>query len=170
MTEELIREENEEQDQSESNQEDEEVCVLEEPSNREAELEAQFQRLSADFANYKRRIEKERESIRYMALEKFVLSLLPTMDNFERAMEHSQEKDAFYEGISLIYTELLKQFEANKIVQLNPLGEIFDPNFHQAVSMDSSGEYEKGLVSQVLAKGYLLNDKVIRPATVRVAE
>ena len=154
MTEELIREENEEQDQSESNQEDEEVCVLEEPSNREAELEAQFQRLSAD----------------YMALEKFVLSLLPTMDNFERAMEHSQEKDAFYEGISLIYTELLKQFEANKIVQLNPLGEIFDPNFHQAVSMDSSGEYEKGLVSQVLAKGYLLNDKVIRPATVRVAE
>lgn len=155
---------------------EEEVAVAEEEeidsemAKKVEELENQCKRLSADFQNYKKRIEKEREGIKYLALEKFVLNLLPTLDNFERALEHANEDDALYEGVNMIYDNMIKTFEDNKIIQINPLGEDFDPAFHQAIAMDSTSEYEKGKVTEVLLKGYILNGKVIRAAAVKVAE
>lgn len=135
------------------------------------ELQNQFLRLQADFANYKRRMEKDRETLSTMALEKFVNQLLPIMDNFERALSSFQQSDEkLYEGIQMIYSQVVDTFEKNGITQIKPVNEAFDPNYHYAILMDDSGEKESGTVTEVLQLGYLLKDKVLRPATVKVAQ
>ncbi len=142
-----------------------------ETSPAEEDLQHQFIRLQADFANYKRRMERDRESLSMMALEKFVNQLLPIMDNFERALSSFRESDEkLYEGIQMIYTQVLEMFEKNGIQQIKPLDEMFDPNFHYAVLMDDSGKKESGMVTEVLQPGYVMKDKVLRPATVKVAQ
>lgn len=135
------------------------------------DIQNQFLRLQADFANYKRRMEKDRETLSIMALEKFISQLLPIMDNFERALTSFQQSDAkLYEGIQMIYTQVLDTLEKNGITQIKPVDEVFDPNYHYAILMDESGEKESGIVTEVLQPGYLLKDKVLRPATVKVAQ
>lgn len=126
-------------------------------------------RLRADFANYKRRMEKEKESTIAYALEGLVGDLLPILDNFERAMASAEEKGGFYEGVNMIYEQLLELLANNGLEEIDCVGKPFDPNLHHAVFTEESEE-EEGTVLEAVQKGYLLKDKVIRPSMVKVAK
>lgn len=135
------------------------------------EINERYLRLQADFVNYKKRIEKEKESIYSYASEEIINSLLPIVDNFERALSSSTNKeDSFYKGMDMIYKQLLEVLENNGLEEIEALHCEFDPNYHHAVFQEESEEYEEGIVLEVLQKGYKLNDKVIRPSMVKVAK
>ena len=132
-------------------------------------LNTKYLRLMADFQNYKRRTEKEKNDIYAFANEKIVSELLNVIDNFERALDAGNDGDSFVEGMNLIFKQLQGVLEKAGVVEIEALGQDFDPNFHHAVLMEDSAEYESGKVTAVLQKGYLLNNKVIRPSMVKVA-
>ena len=132
-------------------------------------LNVKYLRLMADFQNFKRRTEKEKSDIYAFANEKIVSELLNVIDNFERALALGQEGDSFVEGMSLIFKQLQGVLEKAGVKEIEALGQEFDPNFHNAVMMEDTDEFESGKVSCVLQKGYTLNNKVIRPSMVKVA-
>ena len=135
----------------------------------EEALNTKYLRLMADFQNYKRRTEKEKSDIYAFANEKIVSELLNVIDNFERALDAGNDGDSFVEGMNLIFKQLQGVLEKAGVVEIEALGQDFDPNFHHAVLTEDSAEYESGKVTAVLQKGYLLNNKVIRPSMVKVA-
>ncbi|HPD90808.1 MAG: nucleotide exchange factor GrpE [Clostridia bacterium] len=147
----------------------------EEPSGKEEsqeeELKTQYLRLAADFANYKKRSEKERSDIHAFANEKLVAKLLEVLDNFDRALAQEEtEKNPVWEGMALIYKQLLGILEGSGLEEIQALGQPFDPEFHEALMMDSSTDQESGTVTEVFQKGYMLHKKVIRPTRVKVAQ
>ena len=153
-----------------SDEQAEEAQAEEKETNPEDEaLNERYLRLMADFQNFKRRTEKEKSDIYAFANEKIVLELLNVIDNFERALEHSAEGDSFAEGMNMIFKQLQGVLEKAGVSEINAQGEDFDPNFHNAVMTEDSEEYESGKVTAVLQKGYILNNKVIRPSMVKVA-
>ena len=137
--------------------EDKLTKIDEENTDKEKELEDannQILRLQAEFANFKKRSERDKIATINFALERFVCSLLPILDNFKIAMESETIKDnGFYDGMSLIYRQLIDTLKDNSIVEMEALGEDFDPNFHHAVFMEESDEYESGKVTEVLQTG-----------------
>ena len=135
----------------------------------EEALNAKYLRLMADFQNFKRRTEKEKNDIYAFANEKIVSELLNVIDNFERALAASAEGDSFAEGMKLIFKQLQGVLEKYGVAEIEALGQDFDPNFHNAVMMEDSTEYESGKVTEVMQKGYMLNNKVVRPSMVKVA-
>ena len=135
----------------------------------EEALNTKYLRLMADFQNYKRRTEKEKSDIYAFANEKIVSELLNVIDNFERALDAGNEGDSFVEGMNLIFKQLQGVLEKAGVVEIEALGHEFGPNFHHAVMTEDSEEYESGKITAVLQKGYLLNNKVIRPSMVKVA-
>lgn len=140
-------------------------------SKEEEELNVRYLRLAADFQNFRKRVEKEKSDIYAYANEKIVVELLDVIDNFERALDHSSDNsESFAEGMSMIFKQFKGVLEKNGVEEMKAEGEPFDPNFHHAVMTENSVEHESGSVTQVLQKGYLLNNKVIRPAMVKVAE
>lgn len=147
--------------------EKEEAC--EEAAAEDEALNTKYLRLMADFQNYKRRTEKEKNDIYAFANEKIVSELLNVIDNFERALDAGSDGDSFVEGMNLIFKQLQGVLEKAGVVEIEALGQDFDPNFHHAVLTEDSAEYESGKVTAVLQKGYLLNNKVIRPTMVKVA-
>jgi len=140
-----------------------------EMSAEDEALNVKYLRLMADFQNFRRRTEKEKSDIYAFANEKIVSELLNVIDNFERALALGQEGDSFVEGMSLIFKQLQGVLEKAGVKEIEALGQDFDPNFHNAVMMEDTDEYESGKVSCVLQKGYTLNNKVIRPSMVKVA-
>lgn len=134
-------------------------------------LKDQLLRLQADFMNFKRRSEEQRSSSMDYAKEKFALDILPCIDNFERALESGEEdKGSFYDGVSMIYEELIKVLKKNNIEEIDALGEAFDPNMHHAVFAEESDNHDPETVIEILQKGYKIKEKVIRPAMVKVSK
>ncbi len=143
---------------------------LENKENEIADLSNKIARLQADFVNYKRRAEKDREQSIGYGIESMVLNLLPIIDNFQRALDAHEDKDnGFYTGIKMIERQLVQLLEDNQVTEVPSKGEIFDPNYHNAVSMIESEE-ESGVIVEVLQKGYQIKDKVIRPSMVIVSK
>lgn len=157
--------------------EEETAEIPEEPEVKEPEkteedeaMEAKYMRLMADFQNFKRRTETEKANVYAYANEKIVLKLLEVMDNFERALDHKESADdAFVQGMEMIFKQLSDVLKNSNVEEIEALGKEFDPNFHNAVLMEDTDEYESNTVSAVLQKGYTLNGKVIRPSMVKVA-
>ncbi len=173
-TEEILEEEaeREEEPQEEKTEEPEELKEEKPEENREEDeaLEAKYMRLMADFQNYKRRTEAEKSNVYAYANEQIVLRLLEVIDNFERALDHKDTAEkAFAEGMEMIFRQLLDVLKNSNVEEIEALGREFDPNFHNAVLMEDTDEYESNTVSAVLQKGYTLNGKVIRPSMVKVA-
>jgi molecular chaperone GrpE len=134
---------------------------------------ARYMRLAADFQNYKKRTEKEKSDIYAYANEKFAADLLDVIDNFERAIAQDATTGAdgqFIEGMRLIMEQLVNVLERNDVKEINALGAAFDPNLHHAVQMEESAEHDSGNVTQVIQKGYMIKEKVLRPSTVIVAK
>jgi len=130
-----------------------------------------LQRVQADFDNFRRRTHQEREDWSKYCSARMVANLLPVLDNFERAL-HAAGSDInnFLEGMQLIYKQLKDVMEKEGVMTMDAVGKEFDPNFHEAVMQEPSEEHPDNTVLEELQKGYLLADRVIRPAMVKVAK
>lgn len=159
-------------DTSEENQDMTEETEVNEVSDDEKyqDLMDKFMRLQADFSNYKRRTETQKTEYVELGVKKVANDLLPVIDNFERALDSIENKDSTYDGILMIKNQLAGVLEKEGIVEMKALGEEFDPIFHHAVLTEDSDEYDSGYVIEVLQKGYLINEKTLRPAMVKVSQ
>jgi molecular chaperone GrpE len=134
-----------------------------------------YLRLAADFENYKRRARRERQELFNYANENLIKELLETVDNLERALEHAQQSTeasdgkTLLEGVELTYRSLMQALDKCGVQQVAPEGEEFDPNVHEAIRQAPSDEQPAGSVVEVLQKGYLLKDRLLRPALVVVS-
>lgn len=128
-------------------------------------------RMSAEFQNYKRRMEKEKSDIYKFANEKMIMDLLPVMDNFERAMQMigGEDNPKILDGLEMIKKGFNDMFAKNGIEAIETVNADFDPNMHQAVMVEACDGVEADKVIMELQKGYTLNGKVIRPAMVKVS-
>ena len=145
-----------------------------EPEVAYKEMNDKYLRLSAEFDNYRKRTLRERIELTKTAAESVMLSILPVMDDFERAM-HSIETgldfEATKEGILLIYNKFNEFSKQNGITEIDAVGKVFDTDLHEALTkIPAPTEDLKGKIVQVIQKGYYLNDKVIRFAKVVVGE
>ncbi|OGO35315.1 MAG: nucleotide exchange factor GrpE [Chloroflexi bacterium RBG_16_57_11] len=131
-----------------------------------------WQRARADFANYKKRVERDQGQTYQNAAASILKRYLSIVDDLERALKtHPLDGDgaAWAEGIELIYRKLLTILESEGIQPMEADGVQFDPNLHEAIMSDDSEQHESGQVIEVLQQGYYLGDRVLRPAMVRVA-
>jgi molecular chaperone GrpE len=129
---------------------------------------ASWQRAAADYQNFKRRVDQEREEVARLASAAFVINVLPLLDDLERALQSVDSHLAgltWVDGIRLIYRKFQSILELNGVTEIPAEGVDFDPNLHEAVMF---GEGEDGKVKSVVQKGYKLGDRVIRPAMVIV--
>jgi molecular chaperone GrpE len=131
-----------------------------------------WQRARADFANYKKRVDRDQAQVYQMAVSTIVKRYLDVVDDLERALKNKPQQGdgaVWAEGIELVYRKMLALLESEGVKQMDAQGEIFDPNLHEAISQEAHPEYEDGQIIEVIKQGYLLGDRVIRPALVRVA-
>lgn len=137
------------------------------------ELNDMFLRLKADFTNYKRRMEKEKEAIYGFAAEGLVTPLLQILDNFERALTSvsNNEKDSsLFQGVEMIYNQFFDALKKSGLEEIKALNEKFDPNFHHGVAQEQSDDHDEDTVVEVFQKGYMLKEKVIRPSMVKISK
>ncbi len=124
----------------------------------------------AEFDNFRKRTDRERIEIKRHANEELVRELLPVLDNFERALEHRSDADAgaFHEGVEMIAKQLWDTLERQGVEVISPMGEQFSPEFHEAVHRVEDESLAPGTIASVLAKGYVCNGRLVRPAMVGV--
>jgi len=127
-------------------------------------------RMKAEAENQRKRSEKQVEDAHKFAVKKFVEELLPVADSLEMGMNAEGDVEKIREGMGLTMKVLENALEKFKVEQVNPLGEKFDPELHQAMATQPSDEYDDGQVSAVMQKGYTLNGRLVRPAMVMVAK
>lgn len=144
-------------------------------SEKEAEaaeyLDA-LKRKQAEMENYRKRMQKEHERVVECAAEGVISELIPLMDNMERALDAAKagEDANLVGGVELIYAQLKAILERQGVSVIDPAGEQFDPQMHQAVMQVESDEYGENQVAEVLQKGYALKSKLLRAAMVKVAK
>ena len=144
-------------------------------ARREAEdYKDRLLRLAAEFDNYKKRTAREFEALVQSAGENIIRDLLPILDAVDRALVHSRDgqtdSEGFREGIKMIMEQLPKVLQNRNLSEIRPVGEPFDPNFHEALMQMPSEEHDAGLVAEVVEMGYQLGEKVLRPAKVVVSQ
>lgn len=130
-------------------------------------------RLAAELDNYKKRVAKERESLIRYAAQDIILELLPILDNFGRAIESadkSRDFDSFLEGVKMISKQVYEALEKKGVSRIDTVGEVFDPNIHEAVMQVTSEEHPENVVVEELQKGYKLHDRVIIASRVVVSK
>jgi molecular chaperone GrpE len=141
----------------------------------QGELEDQQQkalRAQADFDNFRRRTRQEKEEFAKYASKQLIEQLLPVYDNFDRALQTSkdtQDFEALFKGVDMIYRQFSQILEQEGLKPLEVVGEPFNPEIHQAIMQVETDEYEEGIVVEEVQRGYILKDKVIRPAMVKVS-
>ena len=128
-------------------------------------------RLAAEFDNYKRRTSRDFGDLIRNASENIITQLVPIVDDFERALDHAKTTDDFnslHQGVEMILNHLKEVLRKEGLEPIEALGKPFDPNFHEALMQTEDNAYDSGVVVQETQRGYILNDKVIRPAKVIV--
>lgn len=132
-------------------------------------LRDQLLRSRADFDNFRKRVEKEKADHLKYALAHTVRELLPIVDNFERALSHDSSAAEFHTGIEMIYKQMSDVLQKLGVREVDAENAMFDPTVHEAVMREERTDVPSHRVLQVLQKGYTLNDRLIRPAMVKVA-
>jgi len=130
-------------------------------------------RLQAEFANYKKRVEREKADIYSYANEKLATDLLDILDNLERALDSqddSNKDNALYEGIELVLKQLKETLKKHGVEEIEAMGQTFDMNLHHAVMSEAVDGVESNQITEVFQKGYTLNGRVLRPSMVKVAQ
>ncbi|TXL68022.1 nucleotide exchange factor GrpE [Cerasibacillus terrae] len=128
-------------------------------------------RIQAEFDNFKKRTQKEKVAERKYKSEDLATELLPALDNFERALHIEDVNDeikGFLDGMSMIYRQLIDVLEGQEITKIETVGKKFDPNLHHAVMQVEDDTVDSDVIVEELQKGYMLADRVIRPAMVKV--
>jgi molecular chaperone GrpE len=149
-------------------------CHCEENEKKIKQLEEALLVSKADLVNYRKRKDEETSKMLKYASEDLIKSLLPVVDNFERAImldddDLTDELSKFLKGFKMIYGNLENILRENEVKQIDGVNKPFDPNYHQAVLTEKT-DGEKGIVLDVMQKGYIYKEKVIRPAMVKVSE
>lgn len=128
-------------------------------------------RIQAEMMNFRKRKEDEVANIRKYANEDILLQLVSVIDNFERALSmKNEENKEFLKGFQMIYTNIQNIITSSGVTEIDALNKEFDPNYHQAVLTEKRDNVESGMVIEVLQKGYMYKDKVLRPTMVKVSE
>jgi molecular chaperone GrpE len=131
-------------------------------------------RVSAEFDNYKKRTSREMQDLAKFATEKLLKELLSVVDNLERAVESgdrtTEQADPLLEGVQLTLDEMLKMLDRYKVTPVKSLGEPFDPAFHQAMMQEEVDDQPPNTVVREMQKGYMLHDRLLRPALVAVSK
>lgn len=148
-------------------------AMLEQKSKQCEEYFSMLQRTAAEFDNYKKRTVKEKDALYNDAVSETVLSMLPVVDNFERAMKaaenDSTNDSSFKEGMELVYRQFKDALKNLGVEEIKSVGETFDPQLHNAVMHIEDDSYDANTVVEEFQKGYVLKDKVIRHSMVKVA-
>ena len=147
----------------------EEINELEEAQKKAEELNDRLLRTMAEYDNFRKRTQKEKESIYPDAISFAVQTMLPVVDNFEFALKSECADENFKKGMEMIFNQMLESLKSLNVSEINPVGEPFDPEEHNAVMHVEDEAVEENTVVEVLRKGYKLGDKVIRFAMVKVA-
>ena len=131
-----------------------------------------YYKVFADMENLKRRLKLEHENALKFMTQEMVSDLLPVVDNLERALnvEMSEEIKGYLKGFEMITTQLIEVLRKNGVEAIEAVGKPFDPNYHQAIMMTNDENFESGVVTEELQKGYILKDRVIRASLVKVNE
>jgi len=135
-----------------------------------AEYKDGWQRSLADFQNYRRRVDAESKETYQNAVGNIVKRYLPIIDDLERALAHRPADLAWADGIELIYRKLKTILETEGLKRIEAEGQMFDPNFHEAIMQEPVEGVECGRIIAVVQNGYMIGERVIRPAQVRVAQ
>jgi molecular chaperone GrpE len=143
---------------------------LTEAQAQAAEYKDGWQRALADFQNYKRRTDTEKADAYQSAVGNIIKRYLPVLDDMERALAARPTNLAWVDGIELIYRKLQTILENEGLKRIEAEGQPFDPNYHEAVAQEAVEGVEPGTVVAVMQQGYMLGERVIRPACVRVAQ
>ena len=142
---------------------------LEEAEAKAAENLDGWQRAQAEFINYKNRVQRDRE-MDYLSMKGDIIKkVLPVLDDMERALANRPEGDSWANGLELIARKFQNILDAEGVKRIEATGQSFDPNFHEAISSEPNEDVESGHVIEVVQNGYMLGERVIRPAMVRVA-
>ncbi|GAB4542353.1 MAG: hypothetical protein Kow0063_34250 [Anaerolineae bacterium] len=131
-----------------------------------------WQRARAEFANYKKRVEAEREELRRTSTEALLLKILPIVDDFERAFQTLPEElaeAAWVDGIRMVFRKLQTLLESQEVTPIEAAGQPFDPQWHEAILQEETSEHPDGYVIEEMQRGYRLGERVLRPAVVKVA-
>jgi len=147
--------------------------LLEKERIRAQNMEDRFLRVNAEFENYKKRMIRESsDRLKYFHLD-LIKELLPSLDNLERAISHAKSEnndvDSMIEGLEMVNKMTHEVFEKFGVSRVDTIGEVFDPNFHQAVGVVESDSVPENHIVEECLGGYLLHDRIIRPAMVRVS-
>ena len=136
-----------------------------------AELNERIVRLTADFDNFRKRAQREKDEARQFANQGLLEKLLPVLDNFEMALTAVKDADpSVRDGVQMILDQLLGVLKESGVEPVDAMGQPFDPNLHEALSQEETTEVEEGTVVQQVQRGYKLNDRLVRPARVVVAK
>lgn len=140
-----------------------------EAMNKKAnDAEEKFLRAQADLINYRKRKDEETNRLLKFANEDLITEILPIIDNFERALSLESSDTKLLDGMKMVYNTLLQTLEKYGVKEIESLGKPFDPMVHNAVLTETDDSKEQDTILEVLQKGYILKDKVIRPAMVKV--
>ena len=144
---------------------------LEEAEAKVAEHLDGWQRSQADFINYKSRVQRDQELMKSVMKGDIIKKFLPVLDDLERALQNRPaDSGSWIGGIELIHKKLQSILESEGVTRIEAEGQLFDPNYHEAISHEPNETVESGHVIAVVQSGYMLSDRVIRPALVRVAQ
>ena len=136
------------------------------------ELKNEYARAYADTENLKKRLNAEAEQTRKYRIQDFAKEILPVIDNLERALqtEVNEDDEGFKKGVEMTYNQLITALKNEGVEVIDCLNKPFDPNLEQALMQEKKEGVESGIVIEVLQKGYLLKDRILRPAMVKVSE
>src|SRR5277367_4223472 len=137
-----------------------------------SEHEKLYKRMAADFENYKKRIDRERDEFQDLGVQKTLKEILPALDDLDRAVSHfddNSDPKTVLESLTLVYNRFLKHFEQLGVKPLQVVGQAFDPRMHEPVQQIETNDIPEGHVASELRRGYSYKDKIVRPSLVNVA-
>ncbi len=161
----------ESQEVNESTEENGEETKKTKEQEKIEELEDRVKRQLAEFENFRKRTDKEKEMMFETGAKSVLEKILPIVDNFERGLANikpEEESDPHVEGMRMIYKQLMGELEKLEVKPIEAVGSEFNPDFHNAIMQEASDEYESGFVSKELQKGYMYRDSVLRHSMVAV--
>ena len=149
-----------------------EVSEVDELKKQIDSLKNDYARAYADTENLKKRLNAEAEQTRKYRIQSFAKEILPVIDNLERALqtEVNEADEGFKKGVEMTYNQLIAALKNEGVEVIDCENKPFDPNFHQAIMQEKKEGVESGIVIEVLQKGYILKDRILRPAMVKVSE
>ncbi|WP_342432366.1 nucleotide exchange factor GrpE [Neobacillus sp. FSL H8-0543] len=154
----------------ESNNEDHNA-EIQQLINKLEEADNRYLRLQADFDNFRRRTRLDSEASEKYRAQKLAANMLPALDNFERALKldaDNEQTKSLLQGMDMVYRSLIDALKSEGVEQIEAVGKEFDPHFHQAVMQGEDEDYGSNIVTEEFQKGYMIKDRVLRPAMVKV--